>query len=138
MVERQEDLKPPVNSWVGSVVVDCSELARMIEFWQEALGYVPRDPPDADGVVLKDPSGRGPNLSLFRTPEPPLRDYRLHLDLYSSDPEREVERLVRLGATVLRPLTPGNDFVTLADPDGNPFDVIDKKGWSRGQRDSVR
>ena len=120
--------------WVGSMVIDCTDLPRMLAFWQEALHYVPRDPPEADGAVLKDPTGEGPNLTLSRTSEKPLGDYRLHLDLYSSDPEREVKRLIRLGAKRLRPAKKGDDFVTLADPDGNPFDVIDKKGWSFGRR----
>ena len=120
--------------WIGSIVVDCTDLQRMIAFWQEALHYVPRDSPEPDGVVLKDPEGRGPNLSLNKTSEGPLDDYRLHLDLYSSDPEREVERLLRLGATLVSPAKKGHDFVTLADPDGNPFDVIDKKGWASGRR----
>jgi len=122
------------KSWIGSIVVDCTDLPRMIAFWREALHYVPREPPEADGVVLKDPEGRGPNLSLNRTSEGPLDDYRLHLDLYSSDPEREVERLLRLGATLNRPAEQGHDFVTLADPDGNLFDVIDKTDWSFGRR----
>ena len=120
--------------WIGAIVIDCDDLPRMIAFWQEALHYIPRDPPDATGVVLKDPEGRGPNLSLNLTSEGPLDDYRLHLDLYSSDPEGEVERLLRLGATLNRPAEKGHDFVTLADPDGNLFDVIDKKGWSYGRR----
>jgi catechol 2,3-dioxygenase-like lactoylglutathione lyase family enzyme len=120
--------------WVGALVIDCRDLARMIEFWREALHYVPREPADADGVVLKDPAGTGPNVSLNRTNDPPLADYRLHLDLYSSDPPREVARLVRLGARVTRPASPGEDFVTLADPDGNVFDVVEKRGWSFGQR----
>lgn len=120
--------------WIGSIVIDCTDLARMMAFWQEALRYVPRDPPGPDGVVLKDPAGVGPNLSLYRTPEGPLEDYRLHLDLYSSHPEQEVERLVGLGATLKQPAEEGADFVTLADPDGNVFDVIDKRGWPFGQR----
>lgn len=106
----------------------------MIAFWQEALHYIPRDPPEEDGVVLKDPQGHGPNLSLNLTSERPLADYRIHLDLYSNEPVAEVERLVRLGATLKRPADPGHDFVTLADPDGNQFDVIDKKSWRPGQR----
>ena len=119
--------------WIGSLVIDCTDFPRMMRFWQEALHYVPRDPPDPDGVVLKDPENRGPNLSLNRTSEGPLDDYRLHLDLYSSDPEGDVERLVRLGATLKMPAEPGHDFATLADPDGNLFDVVDKKGWAFGQ-----
>jgi hypothetical protein len=119
--------------WVGSIVIDCSDLPRMMAFWQEALGYVPRDPPEEDGVVLMDPSGRGPNVSLNLTPESPLADCRIHLDLYSSQPEEDVQRLIRLGATLKSAAETGRDFVTLADPDGNLFDVIDKRGWSYGR-----
>lgn len=120
--------------WIGSVVIDCTNLPKMIEFWQAALHYVPRDPPGPDGVVLRDPKEVGPNVSLYRTDEGPLNDYRIHLDLYSSDPEREVERLLGLGATMNRPASEGHDFVTLSDPDGNLFDVIDKRGWAFGRR----
>lgn len=121
------------KTWIGSIVIDCTDFARMMAFWREALHYVPREPPEEGGVVLKDPQGRGPNVSLNMTSEGPLEPYRLHLDLYSFEPEREVERLLCLGATLRRPADKGHDFVTLADPDGNLFDVIDKKGWSFGQ-----
>ncbi len=120
--------------WIGSVVIDCSDLPKMVAFWQAALRYVPRGPADDEGVVLTDPHGKGPNVSLYGTREGPLGDYRLHLDLYSSAPEAEVERLVGLGATRVRSPAAGEDFVTLADPDGNLFDVIDKRGWKFGQR----
>ena len=69
-----------VETWIESIVVDCRDLPRMMAFWQEALHYIPRDPPEPDGVVLKDPEGRGPNLSLNLTTEGPLEDYRIHLD----------------------------------------------------------
>jgi Glyoxalase-like domain len=128
MTDGQPDL------WVGSVVIDCHDLDRMILFWRVALGYVPREPPTDDGVVLADPREVGPNVTLSRSDEGPLEDYRLHLDLYSSTPEAEVDRLVALGATVRRRAEPGEDFVTLADPDGNQFDVIDKRGWAFGRR----
>jgi Glyoxalase-like domain len=120
--------------WLGSVVVDCTDLDRMIAFWQEALHYVPREAAEPDGVVLKDPSGVGPNLSLYRSSEVRVGKYRLHLDLYSATPEREVVRLLRLGATLVKPAEDEDDFVTLADPDGNLFDVIDKSGWEFGRR----
>jgi Glyoxalase-like domain len=120
--------------WVGSIVVDCRDLPRMIGFWQEALHYVPRDPADEEGVVLMDPTGRGPNLTLSLTEEGPLEENRLHLDLYSSEPESEVTRPLGLGATLIRPADPTHDFVTLTDPDGNVFDVIAKKGWSFARR----
>jgi len=119
--------------WIGSIVVDCTDFPRMMAFWQEALHYIPREPPEEGCVVLKDPEGRGPNLTINLTSEGPLDPYRLHLDLYSADPEREVDRLLRLGATLKRS-EKGEDFVTLADPDGNLFCVVNKKGWSFGRR----
>jgi hypothetical protein len=130
----------PRPIWIGSIVVDCTELGEMIRFWSEALHYVPRDPPQPDGVILKDPNGIGPNLSLSLSAEGPLEEYRLHLDLYAADPLAEVDRLLTLGARVKLPAEAGHDFVTLADPDGNLFDVIDinwpdaRTDWWFGRR----
>ncbi len=134
MPERSHVSTDSDASWIGAIVIDCTDLPRMMAFWRDALHYVPRDPPEEDSVVLMDPKGNGPNLSLNLTSEGPLEPYRLHLDLYSSDPEGEVERLLRIGATLKRPAKKGSDFVTLADPDGNLFDVVDKKGWRFGRR----
>jgi catechol 2,3-dioxygenase-like lactoylglutathione lyase family enzyme len=114
---------------VGSIVIDCDDFPKMRAFWQSALGYVPRESGDAGWVVLKDPKGRGPNLSLNRTSEGHLEPYRLHLDLYTPDQEGEVRRLCGLGAT-LEPMPegPDGDFVMLRDPDGNLFCVVQKEG----------
>jgi catechol 2,3-dioxygenase-like lactoylglutathione lyase family enzyme len=112
---------------VGSVVIDCNDLARMLAFWQQALGYVPREPPESDWVVLRDPEGRRVNVSLQVVPEPRTGKNRLHLDLYTRHQAAEVDRLLALGAT-RHPRTPqpGDDFVLLQDPEGNVFCVVDK------------
>ena len=39
-------------------------LPRMMALWKEALHYVPKYSPDGGWIILKDPEGRGPNLSL--------------------------------------------------------------------------
>jgi len=111
---------------IGSIVIDCNDFERMMAFWQEALHYVPQRPPTPGDpfVILKDPAGRGPNVSIDRME--PERG-RLHLDLYTDDPEGEVERLLQLGATRYRPREPGEDFVVLADPEGNLFCVVDTR-----------
>lgn len=111
------------------MVIDCNDLARMLAFWQRALGYVPRDAPgtDDDFVVLRDPAGHGVNVSLQRVPEPRRGKNRLHLDLYTGNQQHEVERLLDLGATrAPRTPEPGDDFVLLQDPEGNVFCVVDK------------
>ncbi len=124
---------------IGSIVVRCYEFDRMLAFWQEALGYEPREPARGGWVVLRDPEGRGPNVSLDRVPKPgsartlePLgKTSRVHLDLYTTDQEGEVERLIGIGATRDRQeYRPNADFIVLEDPDGNRFCVIQVSGQS--------
>jgi catechol 2,3-dioxygenase-like lactoylglutathione lyase family enzyme len=112
---------------VGSVVIDCNDFARMVSFWQEALGYVPREAPEDDWVVLRDPDGRNVNVSLQKVPEKRVGKNRLHFDLYTDDVPAQVERLLAIGATRSpRESEPGEDFVVLADPEGNLFCVVEK------------
>jgi len=113
---------------VGSIVIRCRRFEELLTFWQTALGYVPRDPPEHGWVVLTDPTGRGPNISLDRVEQPPpLGEVsRVHLDLYTDDGPGEVERLLALGATRYeREYRGDEDFVVLVDPDGNRFCVVD-------------
>ncbi len=111
---------------IGSIVIRCYEFDRMFAFWTRALGYEPRDPPGRDWVVLRDPRGRRPNLSLDRAPGPRSgRRSWLHLDLYTTEQEAEVDRLVALGAKRYPwRHSAGDDFVVLEDPDGNLFCIV--------------
>jgi hypothetical protein len=114
--------------YVGSVVIDCNDFAAMYAFWRDALTYVPRELPEDGWVVLQDPNHRRVNVSLQKVPEPRIGKNRLHFDLYTDDQAGEVDRLLALGATRF-PRTAGvhEDFVTLQDPEGNLFDVIDHR-----------
>lgn len=114
---------------IGSIVTRCYEFDKMWRFWQEALHYVYRQPPQGGWVVLTDPKGKGPNLSFDQAPErrSGKRSW-LHLDLYTNDQASEVERLVGLGATRYPwRYPPGADYVVLEDPDGNLFCVVQAK-----------
>ncbi|MEU6431428.1 VOC family protein [Microbispora sp. NPDC046973] len=81
----------------------------------------PDDPVDPDTGT-----GRGRRILFQAVPEPKPGKNRLHIDLHAG-PERrdaEVDRLKALGATVLRTVRePGTHHVTMADPEGNEFDV---------------
>jgi len=112
---------------IGSIVIHCHQFARMVEFWQEALHYVPRAPARDGWVVLCDPENRGPNLSFqARESRAPHRSW-MHLDLYSPARDEEVDRLLALGARRYPwRYRPGADFVVLEDPDGNLFCVVQR------------
>lgn len=111
---------------IGSIVINSKDFDRMSRFWQEALRYTPKRPPTPGDpfVILKDPAGKGPNVSIDTWP--PERT-PLHLDLYTDDPEGEVKRLLSLGATLYRPREPEEDFVVLEDPEGNLFCIVDSR-----------
>ncbi len=111
---------------IGSIVIRCYEFDKMLAFWQDALHYVPKRPPEGGWVILRDPQGHGPNISLDKAPERRAgKRSRLHLDLYTHDQEGEVERLVKIGA-IRYPwrYKPDDDFVVLEDPDGNLFCIV--------------
>jgi catechol 2,3-dioxygenase-like lactoylglutathione lyase family enzyme len=131
--------RPADGVRVGSIVIRCTRFDEMLVFWQAALGYAPREAPDGGWVVLTDPTGRGPNISLERveTSIAPAPDQlsAIHVDLYTEDQQAEVERLVALGATRYARDTPEDaDFVVLVDPDGYRFCVVQTKPAATAQR----
>jgi catechol 2,3-dioxygenase-like lactoylglutathione lyase family enzyme len=123
-----------MSLYIGSIVVKVADIPRAAAFWAAALGYVVRGRNDAvvepatGWVVLTDPRRRWANLSLQRSHEPKQGRNRLHLDLYTQDRAAEVARLEGLGAA--RPdwkYEGDEDFVVLADPDGNEFCVVQSR-----------
>ena len=116
---------------IGTVVVGVDDMGRAARFWQQALGYVPRDEVEDDwAVLIPSEGGPGTHLALQLSETPVQARPRIHLDLYAgdaADQAAEVERLVSLGAErVDWDLYPDDpDFVVLADTEGNRFCVID-------------
>ena len=123
-MSRRPNTKPSLR--IGSIVIDCFNFEKMMAFWQEALHYVPKRPPDGGWVILRDPKGKGPNVSLQHDPERLRGRNWLHFDLYTSDQKGEIDRLLRLGAKRhAQEYDPNDDFRVLEDPDGNLFCVVD-------------
>jgi catechol 2,3-dioxygenase-like lactoylglutathione lyase family enzyme len=129
MMEDRMDRDDAVGDlYLATVVVNVQDMTRAVAFWCAALGYRPRKKePDPDFMMLDDPEGRRVSVSLQRSTEPPKEPVRVHLDLYTSEQQRHVDRLVALGASRVEdwdyPDDP--DFIVLRDPDGNEFCVID-------------
>jgi catechol 2,3-dioxygenase-like lactoylglutathione lyase family enzyme len=112
---------------IGSIVIHCHDFERTVAFWQSALHYAPREPAKGGWVVLRDPDGKGPNVSFQAREQRRQRRNWIHLDLYTNNQQAEVERLVALGARRYPwRYRPGADFIVLEDPDGNLFCVVQK------------
>ncbi len=110
---------------IGSIVIRCYEFERMLTFWQAALRYVSREPAKDGWVVLRDPEGRGPNLSLDRAPErrSGKRSW-LHLTSIRTTQKTKSTDSSDSGDSLPWRYRPDADFVVLEDPDGNLFCVV--------------
>jgi Glyoxalase-like domain len=123
---------------IRDVVFDSRHPASLARFWAaalEAYEIAPYDEaeldrlhaagiddPEDDPTVLVEPAPGGtPRLWFQRVPESKVVKNRVHLDLTCADVGVEVERLTGLGARVLAEL---ERWVTMADPEGNEFDVM--------------
>ncbi len=107
--------------------IDCADPVRLAPFWARALGYSVGQLGD-DGTYLDlRPAKRGQPVIYFqRVPEVKRVKNRLHLDLWTRQPDREVTRLVALGASsVGDPIedASGNWWQVMSDPEGNEFCV---------------
>ena len=111
--------------------VDClgeRNVPQAIEFWCAALNYEPLRAPSVDWAILVLRSGEfGPQLAISQVSDG-ISHQRHHLDLYASEQEAEVQRLLNLGARRVewRLYPESADYVVLADPDGNTFCVVRK------------
>ena len=113
------------------VTIDCSDLERSARFWSSALGFVDRGTdPDGRYRTLFGPRGRAGlhHVSLQWVPETKVAKNRVHLDLYVADLDAEVERLFKLGASIVRrDREPAGQSrtVVMSDPDDNEFCLIE-------------
>ncbi|WP_067436715.1 VOC family protein [Nocardioides jensenii] len=119
--------------------LDSTDPDRTAAFWQQALGW--RRTHDTENeVVLEPPAGSpqdgvAPDLLFLRVPEGKAVKNRWHPDLRPTDQAAEVARLVALGASRIDVgQRPDQDFVVMADPDGNEFCVL--RAFTQAELDS--
>jgi predicted enzyme related to lactoylglutathione lyase len=107
---------------------DCADAERLAAFWAEALRRPvnPGATAASASVAVTDVASTGPRLLFHQVPEPKTVKNRLHLDLVTEETEAETERLLGLGATVLRVFEENgrHRWTTFADPEGNEFDLV--------------
>jgi len=116
------------------LAIDCADPDVLARFWCSVLDYEVQD--EDDGLVAIGPAtipeGKNhlgpvpPMLTFAHVPEGKTVKNRLHLDVNPTDrsQDEEIVRLIGLGATVIYDNRPEFGWVTLADPEGNEFDVL--------------
>jgi predicted enzyme related to lactoylglutathione lyase len=117
-----------MSSTVFGVAFDAQDAQAVASFWAAALGRTVVDGASGDNAAISaDPAIPGSRISFHRVPEGKTVKNRVHLDLITTDFEAEVDRLLGLGATKLNEVKKDTvaHWATLADPEGNEFDVID-------------
>ncbi|WP_228991201.1 VOC family protein [Streptomyces sp. DH8] len=107
------------------ITIDCADPQALAAWWAEALGV--DDVQDhGDFVVL---AATSLVLGFQRVPEPRPGKNRVHVDFSSPDRPAEVERLAKLGATVVGEQSmEGMSWTVLKDPEGNEFCLADAGG----------
>jgi hypothetical protein len=105
---------------VASITFDCTDALALAQFWSAALGRAV-----GHGGTKECATVQGePPWTFMAVPESKNDKNRVHVDLLVGDLASEVARLVDLGATRLAEFKEGGyEWVTLADPEGNEFDV---------------
>ena len=108
---------------LNHITFDCTDAARVADFWSSVLGEAvdPGASPDFATITSRTSA----SLMFVKVPKPKSVKNRVHIDLATVDLDAELDRLTGLGATHIADLDEGGTrWTTLADPEGNEFDVV--------------
>ncbi len=116
--------------YLENLVVDAQDPTVLGRFWADLLDAGPTlvDEPDAFETRLAVPDGLVLDLCFQRVPEPVGPAPRLHLDVSGGGRQADVvQRALDLGAHHLDLGQGDVPWVVLADPEGNPFCVMEER-----------
>jgi predicted enzyme related to lactoylglutathione lyase len=106
------------------ITFDAHDPPVLARFWAGALGWMVQD---VRGEVAVQPSAEDPwdvHLLFLAVPEGKTAKNRCHPDLHTDDLDREVHRLVALGATEISRHADVSRWAVLNDPEGNEFCIV--------------
>ncbi|TDU91759.1 hypothetical protein EV138_5372 [Kribbella voronezhensis] len=107
------------------VTFDCTDAAALAGFWAQVLESSVDDGAN-EFFATVDKEADGPALMFIQVPEERAGKNRLHIDFASTDWAAQVDRIVGLGAKRVGEYDEyGAHWVTLADPEGNLFDLAE-------------
>jgi len=117
--------------YLENVVVDAQDPKRLGQFWEELLGATTLTAEEGSYETrLSVPDGPSIDLCFELVTEPPRPSPRLHLEVTggeAADQAAVVERALALGGRHLDIGQGDVPWVVLADPEGNPFCVMEAR-----------
>jgi len=113
---------------VGYLVIDTADADRLVPFWCGLLDVQVHSTFAEGQYVILSETASGLRLTFQRVAEPKGGKNRLHLDLLVADLDAATAEVEALGGRWLEPGTTqeidGFRWRTMADPEGNEFDII--------------
>lgn len=106
--------------------VDALDPESLGRWWQQALGWIIVNDEPTEFEIRPAPD-QLPGLLFVPVPELKSLKNRLHLDFRPDDQDREVDRLLGLGAVRVDVGQGEQPWVVLADPEGNEFCVLGER-----------
>ena len=116
-----------MSSTMFGVAFDARDAQVAANFWAAVLGRTVADGATSENaLIMADPAIPGSRIGFHRVPEGKTVKNRMHFDVITTDFDAETDRLIGLGATKLNEVNgAAAHWVTLADPEGNEFDLIE-------------
>lgn len=111
------------------IVIDAHDLPGLARFWTQALGWKVLSERERE-IVIGSGEDAPAGICFMPVTDPKAVKNRMHLDLTASaaDRDREIERLLALGAHQADiGQTGAESWTVLADPEGNEFCVVRPK-----------
>ncbi|MET8654864.1 VOC family protein [Nocardia aurea] len=109
-----------------NITFDCADAAALADFWARLLER-PVDPEASTGfATVGRTAGTSPILMFIQVPDKNPGKNVVHLDLHATALREQIERAVALGAKHVADFEEyGGRWATLADPEGNLFDIAE-------------
>lgn len=121
---------------LSSIVIDCSNADKLMEFYKNLLNWEVRVYDHGEDGIWKTLKSSDSTTRLvfqetddYQKPTWPNENGKqqimVHMDFYSDDVERDVEKALSLGATLAD--YQSGDWKVLLDPEGHAFCIVPKR-----------
>ncbi|WP_067825616.1 VOC family protein [Nocardia inohanensis] len=109
---------------LANITFDCANANELAGFYAQLLELAVDPGGNEHFATVGQSAGHSPTLMFIHVPDKTPGKNVVHLDLTADDQPAEIQRAIALGAKHIADFDEyGTKWATLADPEGNLFDV---------------